>query len=535
MTPELPEMNEESATKEALSIFEREVGATGIEARKSLAGNRTFLKFLVGKDAPLYAHALLETQKSLSPENPFRGVLGLVVKKADQFPGSLEAAALLTLLTRSTRAVAQDASESDFSVPYIPFQNREDHQVAQPASHVILGRRGVGKSTLIRRARELLKTTRALIAVLDMQSYSNLTGDDLAREVLHDLLVSLAESTCKIVQPPGQSVDASTLKDVANRVLRGELSINAAPPASKRAILEITKKLKNSVFVFLDDFHLVDQESQPWLLHLVHGALKGAGGWLKVSGLRSLLNVYSGRTRQGLQIPGDAQPISLDLTLENPEAAETHLQAILSSFLRAVGYSVTGEVISEAAFKRLVWANAGVPRDFLQMFARAVEHAQRNRHVSVTLSDVNVAIGEFGQRKMDDLQQDARNAAGDLQAMLSALESYCLDDNKVNAFLIKSEDSQERKLVQVLSDLRMVHLIHQSITPRKAGERYEAFILDYSIFTGFRRRPGVREMVPEETQFKASELRQLPKVSAGFLSKHNPRTDGSAQAPSRLT
>ena len=59
----------------------------------------------------------------------------------------------------------------------------------------------------------------------------------------------------------------------------------------------------------------------------------------------------------------------------------------------------------------------------------------------------------------------------------------------------------ERRLVHVLSDLRMVHLIHQSITPEKAGERYEAFILDYSLFTGFRRRPNVREMVPAEAQF----------------------------------
>jgi hypothetical protein len=56
-----------------------------------------------------------------------------------------------------------------------------------------------------------------------------------------------------------------------------------------------------------------------------------------VAGLSSLLNYYSPETREGLQVPGDAQFISLDLTLENPEAAETHLRAILTSFLNAVG------------------------------------------------------------------------------------------------------------------------------------------------------------------------------------------------------
>jgi hypothetical protein len=274
----------------------------------------------------------------------------------------------------------------------------------------------------------------------------------------------------------------------------------------------LTQATGNHAFVFLDDFHLIEQGRQPDLLHSLHGVLKGANGWLKVAGLSSLLNVYSPASRRGLQVPGDAQFISLDLTLENPEAAERHLRAILESFLKAVGYTLSSTVIPEAAFRRLVWATAGVPRDFLQMFARAIEHAQRNRHSTVTLSDVNIAIGEFGQQKMDDLLRDARNEADALKMALSSLETLCLDgEDKVNAFLVRSEDSRERALIHALSDLRMVHLIHQSITPDRAGERYEAYIIDYSIFTGFRRRPGVREMVPEEAQFKAAQLRALPK------------------------
>ena len=170
------------------------------------------------------------------------------------------------------------------------------------------------------------------------------------------------------------------------------------------------------------------------------------------------------------------QPISLDLTLENPEAAESHLQAILASFLKAVGYDANSTVLPQKAFRRLAWANAGVPRDFLQMFARAVEHARRNKHSAVTLSDVNAAIGEFGQRKMDELSQDARNSAGELKELLTALEEYCLEQKKINAFLLRSEDSSERRLVHILSDLRLVHLISQSTTPDRAGES-ETFIL----------------------------------------------------------
>ena len=119
-----------------------------------------------------------------------------------------------------------------------------------------------------------------------------------------------------------------------------------------------------------------------------------------------------------------------------------------------------------------------MPRDFLQMFARAVEHARRNRRAVVTLSDVNVAIGEFGQGKMDELSQDARNSEGDLRDMLAALVAYCLDEKGTNAFLLSNEESKEKRLVHILSDLRLVHLINQSITPDRPGERYAAYILD---------------------------------------------------------
>jgi len=503
--------------EEARRVFEREIGATGIRYDSEPVGNEFFLKFCVGRDAPLYRHALLETQSLLPAENIFKGRLGIEIKREEKFPDSLEASCLLTLLTRSTRAISEGIQSKGFMVPYVPFQNREDHQLAQPASHIVLGRRGVGKSTLIRRAVELLSDAPAIVVVLDMQGYSSLRKANLFREVMHDVVLGLADGATKVAGKLAIDLDATGIAKIATRIEDGDVTPEEAVPLIKRQLKRLTTTTGNHAYVFLDDFHLIDSKLQPELLHLLLGALKGASGWLKVAALRTLFNSYSASTRKGLQVPGDAQPISLDLTLENPEAAERHLRAILENFLEGVGYLISERVIPDAAFKRIVWANAGVPRDFLQMFARALEHARRNRHTSVTLSDVNIAIGEFGQTKMDELREDARNEAGKLQDMVKALEQYCLDESKVNAFLLKSEESDERRLIRTLSDLRLVHLIHQSITPERAGERYEAFIVDYSLFTGFRRRPNIREMVPSEGQFKASELRKLPKIARGFL------------------
>jgi hypothetical protein len=270
--------------------------------------------------------------------------------------------------------------------------------------------------------------------------------------------------------------------------------------------------------VFLDDYHLVDSDQQPKVAEAIHGALKGARGWLKVAGLRSLLRVYDPKTKKGLQSPGDAQVISLDLTLVDPEAAEEHLRRILSNFLKLIGVDKMNSAVADGAFHRLVWANAGVPRDFLQMFSKSIEHASRADRKKVELTDANLAIGEFGQQKMADLEEDARNEENFLKKALYAIEKHCLDKKKVNAFLIRSEATPEYKAVQTLSDLRLFHLLHQTITPHKAGERYEAYMLDYSLFTGFRRRPNIKQTLPADgKQFKAAELRKITILPQGFL------------------
>jgi len=497
---------EDSAVDEVVSSFERAIGVTNVRFSREQVGDRQFLKFCVGRKAPFYTNALRRVQHLLDPENPFRGAVTIkVVPTEESFPNSLEASALLTLLTRSTREVSEGNSNRGYTVPYIPFQNREDHQLAQPASHIVRGRRGVGKSTLIGRAKEILRAETTHIVVLDMQAYSMLEADELYTEVLHDV--------CRKFASTASGVLAQNLIKIADNILNGKLKITRGPIAIKRAIGDLTESTNSQAFLFLDDFHLIEQKFQPKLLHYLNASLKGANGWLKIAGLSSLLNVYSPKSREGLQVPGDAQFIPLDLTLENPEAAENHLRAILENFLNAVGYKLTQGIIPKKSFRRLVWATAGVPRDFLQMFARALEHAQRNKHSTVTISDVNMVIGEFGQQKMDDLLLDARNEADILKNFLKKIEEKCLEEKKVNAFLIRSEQSKERELVHALSDLRMIHLIHRSITPDRAGEPYEAYIIDYSIFTGFRRRRNVREMIPDEAQFKAAELRALPKIT----------------------
>jgi AAA+ ATPase superfamily predicted ATPase len=187
-------------------------------------------------------------------------------------------------------------------VPYVPFQNQEDYQLAQPATHVVVGRRGVGKSTLIRRALEILKDTSTIVAVIDAQAYATLSGDDLAREILDDVVRSLADDTARVSTLIGKRISTELLESISTELSGAQVLPSTAAVRIRRALQEITRITGNHAFVFLDDFHLLDWDEQPKILHLVHSGLKGANGWLKVAGIRSLLNYYSARDRIGLQV-----------------------------------------------------------------------------------------------------------------------------------------------------------------------------------------------------------------------------------------
>lgn len=510
----------EPAQLEAVKMFEDAVGVTGVPNRIELTGHQTFLKFVVGRHASVYDHAIRKAQQSLSENHPFKGLMSLAYEKASRFPGSLEADVLLSMLTRSTRHVVQDRPSDAIAVSYVPFGNKEDDKVIQPASHIIAGRRGVGKSTLIARAMELLRDTQHVVIVLDMQAYSNSTEETVYCDVMSDLAHRLADAMAQRSKPRTVDLPESNLREFAEKVLDGEVPLTRMGPALRRLIEKVTKSLGGDVYVFLDDYHVIDSPVQPKLLHLLHGALKGANGWLKVAGLHSLLNCYDPKTRQGIQTPGDAQLVSLDLTLVDPESAERHLAAILLKFLEIVGVETISSIIPEAPLRRLVWATAGVPRDFLEMIGRSLEHAKKAKRPKITFTDANLAIGEFGQRKLDDMERDARNEQQRLRRVVDYIVRFCLEERKekINAFLVRSEATPERETIQILSDLRIVHLIHPTITPHRAGERYEAFLVDYCLFTGFRRRPNITEMLPDENrQFKATELRKLPALPRDFL------------------
>lgn len=175
------------------------------------------------------------------------------------------------------------------------------------------------------------------------------------------------------------------------------------------------------------------------------------------------------------------------------------------------------------AIERLVWCSAGVPRDFLWLFQTAMQHALQNRRGRIGVQEVNLAVGEFAQAKMTELAEDSTENSDDLRELLENLQHKCLDELRSNSFLVKFAPRKRcYVLLQKLMDLRLIHLLHPSITPGKAGQRYEAYLLDYSFYTGVRRRHGLKELhITAKAPPRYRELRRLPKIDVDSLIDQN--------------
>src|SRR5713101_3065008 len=98
----------DQAREATVSRFAQALGVSTVPTVLEMIGGREFLKFKVGRNAPVYDHALRETQNSISEDNPYRGLLGLAIQPQSHFPISVEAEVLRGILARSTRVISSD-------------------------------------------------------------------------------------------------------------------------------------------------------------------------------------------------------------------------------------------------------------------------------------------------------------------------------------------------------------------------------------------------------------------------------------------
>ena len=264
--------------------------------------------------------------------------------------------------------------------------------------------------------------------------------------------------------------------------------------------------------IFLDDLHVVTESLQPFLLGVLYSFARGNEVSLKVPALEHFTRHWDPKLRLGLEVPGDAQTISLDHNLTNPADALEHIRNILNSYARFCGLKSIQSVCGKDVIERLVWLAAGVPRDALSILQQAMASAAADGRKIVGITDVNIAASGYVEDENRYLGMDTSEGQERVKALLEWIKDFCIKQKKVNAFLVRL-GNEEGAFADVLRliDLRFLHVLNRGLTPGEAGEKYTALLLDYGFYTGVRRAKTMDVLQQKPGKLTYRELRKLPK------------------------
>ena len=126
------------------------------------------------------------------------------------------------------------------------------------------------------------------------------------------------------------------------------------------------------LYLFIDDFYLYPISGQPALLDYVAAAMRDCNAWIKVATIERLSRPYEPSTRTGLELPHDATRIDLDVTLEDPAAAQRFLETVLDNYLLAVGISSKNRIAKREGFRSPSTGIRGSPKGLPELIAASI-------------------------------------------------------------------------------------------------------------------------------------------------------------------
>lgn len=390
-------------------------------------------------------------------------------------------------------------SESQPSLRYVQDVDERLNVARSLRHHLVFGRRGVGKTSLLLEAKRLLEGQGAYALWVNIHALRDMDAQTAFLTIgsrLADLVtgafqrIRSTSNATQLMKSAREHIDTCLALDETDHH-----RVSRLVPLLQQALSRFCMEVNQPLYIFLDDVHYLPPQQVPQLLDLLLRITRDNPVWLKVAGIQHQTRWFVPDPPTGLQTGHDASIISLDVTLEKPERAKEFLLSILRGYVEEVNAVPISGFISSSAIDRLVLASGGVPRDFLTLCATSLQTArQRSNARTIGVQDVNTAAGIAAGTKLQELEDDAAAARGRseaLVAVLNTMREYLLNDQQITFFRIDFRDKEAHSdaysLIQALADLRMLHLINASLSdPHQAGRRSEVYLLDLSQYSGSR-------------------------------------------------
>lgn len=486
-----------------LHEFEEKSGLSGIDHEVITKSGGSVLILNVSQPTERLYEILEEARATAVEVNEEPPLATLRRKKGRNLIEGPETRLLLRILSESQN-VNRYSFEKDFMARYTTSVSGAEPQIVATANHVVLGRRGAGKSMLLLYAWHERKRLSKPSVWIDMQVYSSRDDDEVIADVLREILEQTGELLREIDQ------HRELIMKLQSRNISRD-SIRHLLPDMRRLLRSFAAESQD-LFIFLDDFHVLKKSLQPLLLDVIYAFARGNRIFLKLSAIETLTRTFDASNNLGLEIPQDAQNIRLDYNLTTPDKTTEHIEAILDSHARyAALRSIRSLCTSSDVIPRLTWVAAGVPRDALNLFSQAISKASVAGSQRVSVSNVNVAASETLGTKMRDLETDAFQSIEELKELLEIIRKFCVFEQRKNAFLVEIRpDDDLFEKIRNLVHLRLLHVISEGITVGEVGRKYLGLILDYGFYTGIRAAQSVDLFNRQSNRVVYKDLRGLP-------------------------
>lgn len=423
-------------------------------------------------------------------------------------------------------------------------------RVRSKQHQVVFGRRGSGKSCLLIHFINELKAQRDVRSIyVQMDEFKRLTYPDVLIRVLIEILgatpvpfrrlrklfripalsdrlvanlrglLDVAEEA-EIVTRAGSEQTSGMSADVAGLPAAAKLNSSRTHTkdttstfrAKKRDVLErhlkdYKKVLEESrtsahgihTCIVVDDFYLLERESQPDVLDYLHRLVRDTDHYLKIATVRHRTALARNHPHTvGLELSQDVEAIDLDRTLEDLPSTQAFLGEMLDALGQQVGFEperVSEQILNPEALEALTLASGGVPRDFLTVLMYALEAADSSgQHRWLTPTLVHKGAARLAWlTKLGAMREDVSSDSATLERLVTDLLSFCLKEQRKTAFLIAQDEVQREpeafELIQQLMDFKLIHIVEPD-TSAASGRtgRFVAYTLDFSFFMDPRRR-----------------------------------------------
>jgi hypothetical protein len=515
MTTELSEGSKlplSTAGSEVVAAFSKRTGLQdpAVEVRQRSDGQILIIRLI--SPAERHYRAANEIAAELPAEHAFAGRIFIRQRKVGRTSLRDPEARLLQRTLASAVTSDRHSFRGEFLDLYIPTVSRAEDLILSEGNHIVFGRRGAGKSSLLVYALRRLEEDRLPFAWVDMQAFEHRSDVGAIVDVLLDILQQLTQfeevkSAVALSVHRLQELQAGPAEPTADAVRR-------SAPELKRLFAALTTA-RGRFTIFLDDLHVVSESLQPLLLGILYSFSRGNQVSLKASALEHFTRHWDPALRLGLEVPGDAQTVSLDYNLTNPAHALEHIRNILDAHARFSGLRSIQSVCGKGVIERLVWLAAGVPRDALSILQQAMASSSADGRRVVGVTDVNISASGYVDDKNRYLGMDTSEGQERVRALLDRIRAFCIKEKKVNAFLVRLESDEGvfRDILRLI-DLRFLHVLNRGLTPGEAGEKYMALLLDYGFYTGVRRAKTMDVLQQKPGKLTYRVLRKLPKFDS---------------------